>query len=306
MLEASSTRKVRNVNLGLKKVFKKNISGWVIMAPTVALFVFFIWEPLLQSIRISLYDAQGMTATKFVGFKNYIQAYHHPDFMPAIMNTFSYTIWSLIIGFLIPLILAIIINELVHAKSLFRLGIYFPSIVPGLATVLMWSFIFKPGNTGVLNVILGKFGLNPMVWLSDPKLTIPLIVVTMTWKGAGATALIYLAALQGINLELYEAATIDGASIWHRLRYVTLPGMRNLVNTLLILQVIAVFQILYEPLVMTNGGPNDASISIMQLVYKFAFEQFNYPKAAAVSVIISIFLVTLTLIYNKINKPIEA
>lgn len=286
----------------LSKVIKKNISGWMIMIPTLLLFAFFVWEPLLASIRLSLYSAKGMRTIEFVGIKNYIDVFNHPDFLPAVRNTFSYTIWSLLIGFFIPIIMAIIINEMVHAKSAFRVGTYFPNIVPGLATVLMWGFIFKPGKTGVLNILLSNFGIGPQVWLSNPKLTIPLIVITMTWKGAGATALIYLAALQGINPELYEAAIIDGAGIWHRIKHVTLPNLRNLIRTLLILQVISVFQILYEPLVMTNGGPNNASISIMQLVYKYAFEKFDYPKAASVSVIISIFLITLTLVYYKFNK----
>jgi len=283
-------------------VIKKNISGWLIMAPTLILFAFFVWEPLLASIRLSLYSAKGMRTEEFVGLKNYIDVFHHPDFFPAVRNTFSYTIWSLLIGFLVPIIMAVIINEMVYAKGLFRVGIYFPNIVPGLATVMMWAFIFRPGKTGVLNIILGNIGAQPQVWLSNPKLTIPLIVLTMTWKGAGATALIYLAALQGINPELYEAAIIDGAGIWKRIVHVTVPNLRNLIRSLLILQVISVFQILYEPLVMTNGGPNNASISIMQLVFKYAFEKFDYPKAAAVSVIISLFLVTLTAVYNKFSK----
>jgi multiple sugar transport system permease protein len=292
----------RAVKLKVPHSMKQNISGWMVMAPSIILFAFFIWEPLLASIRLSLYSAKGMRTIEFVGLKNYIDVFHHPDFLPAVRNTFSYTGWSLIIGFFVPIIMAILINEMVHAKSLFRVGIYFPNIVPGLATVLMWSFIFKPGEVGVLNILLGKLGIAPMVWLSNPKLTIPLIVLTMTWKGAGATALIYLASLQGINQELYEAAIIDGAGIWHRIKHVTIPSLRNLASTLLILQVISVFQILYEPLVMTNGGPNNASISIMQLVFKYAFEKFDYPKAAAVSVIISIFLIILTAVYNKFNK----
>lgn len=295
--------KKREVRLSVPSTIKKNISGWMVMVPSLILFAFFIWQPLLASVRLSLYSAKGTKVIEFVGLKNYIDVFSHPDFFPAVRNTFSYTIWSLVIGFLVPIILAILLNELVHAKSLFRVGIYFPNIVPGLATVLMWGFIFKPGKTGVLNILLDTVGIDPMVWLSNPKLTIPLIVITMTWKGAGATALIYLACLKGINTELYEAAIIDGAGIWQRIRHVTIPNIRNLGSTLLILQVITVFQILYEPLVMTNGGPNNASISIMQLVFKFAFEKFDYPKAAAVSVIISIFLITLTAIYNKFNKP---
>jgi multiple sugar transport system permease protein len=294
--------KKRSMKFKVSDVIRQNISGWLIMAPALILFAFFVWEPLLASIRLSLYSAKGMRTIEFVGLKNYIDVFHHPDFLPAVRNTFSYTIWSLIIGFVIPIIMAIMINEMVHAKSFFRVGTYFPNIVPGLATVLMWGFIFRPGKTGVLNILLGNLGIDPQAWLSNPKLTIPLIVITMTWKGAGATALIYLAALQGVNPELYEAAIIDGAGIWKRIVHVTIPNLRNLIRSLFILQVIAVFQILYEPLVMTNGGPNNASISIMQLVFKYAFEKFDYPKAAAVSVIISIFLITLTAIYNKLNK----
>ncbi len=302
MLELS---KKRQVKLQVPGVIRKNIGGWLVMAPTLVLFAFFIWEPVLASVRLSLYSAKGTKTIAFVGLKNYVDVFHHPDFLPAVRNTFSYTIWSLIIGFILPIVMAIIINEMVHAKSFFRVGIYFPNIVPGLATVLMWGFIFKPGPVGVLNILLSKIGIDPVVWLSNPKLTIPLIVLTMTWKGAGATALIYLASLQSINPELYEAAILDGAGIWHRIKHVTIPNLRNLASTLLILQVITVFQILYEPLVMTNGGPNNASISIMQLVYKYAFEKYDYPKAAAVSVIISIFLIGLTAVYNKVNKMQE-
>jgi multiple sugar transport system permease protein len=196
----------------------------------------------------------------------------------------------------------VIINEIRAGKSIFKTSVYIPNVVPGLAMVMLWGFMFRPGDTGILNILLGKIGIGPQVWLTNPKWTIPLIVVTMTWKGAGATTLLYIAALQGIDPELYEAAIIDGASIFKRIRYITIPCIYNLARTLLILQIIVVFQILYEPLVMTNGGPNNASISIMQLVFKFAFERFDYPRAAAVSVIISIILITLTALYFRINK----
>jgi len=234
--------------------------------------------------------------------QNYIDVFQHPDFMPALRNTFSYTIWSLIIGFFIPIILAIIINELRRGKSFIKMSVYLPNVIPGMAMVFLWAFIFRPGETGILNILLDKIGVEPQPWLTNPKMTIPLIVMVLTWKGAGATTLLYIAGLQGIDSELYEAAIIDGANIWKRLRYITIPNIYNLARILLILQVIAVFQILYEPLVMTNGGPNNASISIMQLVFKFAFERFDYPKAAAVSVIISIILVILTAAYFRINK----
>ncbi len=243
-----------------------------------------------------------MTLIQYVGIKNYVDVFRHPDFTPALINTFKYTLWSLVIGFLVPIILAIIINEIRKGKSLFKMSVYLPNIVPGMAMVLMWGFIFRPGNTGVLNVLLGHLGIGAQPWLTNPSWTIPLIVIALTWRGAGATTLIYIAGLQGIDPELYEAAIIDGAGIWHRIRHITLPNIFNLARTLLVLQIIAVFQILYEPLVMTNGGPNNASVSMMQLVYKFAFERFDYPKAAAVSVIVCVILVVLSLVYFKVNK----
>ena len=152
-------------------------------------------------------------------------------------------------------------------------------------------------------MLLNSVGLPKGAWLSSMTMAIPMIVVTMTWKGAGATTLIYLAGLQSINPELYEAAIIDGANVRQRLWHITVPQIYNLGRTLLILQIIAVFQILYEPLVMTNGGPNNASVSLMQLVFRYAFQDYHYANAAAVSVIISLILITLTLAYNKLNKP---
>ncbi|MDR3050825.1 MAG: sugar ABC transporter permease [Oscillospiraceae bacterium] len=288
----------------LRARYGRDITGWLIMLPTLILFAFFVWEPLLESIRLSLYEAQGVRLVRFTGLQNYLNIFRHPDFWPAAVNTVKYCLWSLAIGFLVPIFLAIVINEATRGKGLMRVAVYLPNMVPGLATVFLWRFLFKSGDTGFLNILVNTFGIPMQSWLASAKLVIPVIVVTMTWKSAGATALIYLAGLQGINPELYEAAIIDGAGVWGRLRSITIPNLYNLARTLLILQVIAVFQILYEPMVMTNGGPNNASISLMQLVYRFAFEtNYDYAKASALSVMISIALIALTLIYNRVNRP---
>ncbi|MCL2277503.1 MAG: sugar ABC transporter permease [Treponema sp.] len=289
--------------LRIRTGFNRNISGWLLMLPSLILFAFFIWVPLVQAVSLSLFRTSGVILREFAGLRNYVEVFAHPDFLPALRNTFTYTLWSLVIGFLVPIILAIIINEVRRGRSFIKMAIYLPNILPGIAMVFLWGFIFKPGDTGILNIILSKVGIGPQQWLSNPQWTIPLIVMVLTWKSAGATTLLYIAGLQGIDSELYEAAIIDGANIFKRLRYITIPCIFNLARTLLILQIIAVFQILYEPLVMTNGGPNNASISIMQLVFRFAFERFDYAKASAVSVIISIILIVLTLAYFKISKP---
>lgn len=280
----------------------RDLGAWLVMLPGLILFVFFIWEPLLEAIRLSLYEAKGMTLVRFVGLQNYIDVLKGPDFWPAVANTFKYLLWSLLIGFLLPMALAIGIHESVRGKGLYRTAVYLPNIVPGLATVFLWRYLFKSDAYGGLNMLLGMMGIPPQDWLNNAARVIPMIVITMTWKGAGSTALLYLAGLQGISPELYEAAIIDGANVRQRVAHVTLPQLYNLARTLLILQVISVFQVLYEPLVMTNGGPNNASISLMQLVYRYAFEKFEYSRASAVSVIVAVALILLTLVYNRVNK----
>lgn len=289
-----------------KWIFKKqDLAGWLIMLPTLILFAFFVWEPLLESVRLSLYTANSVKLQEFVGLQNYIDVIKHPVFFHALKNTFFYIIWSLIIGFFMPILMALFISETVHLKGFFRIGIYIPNVVPGIATVFIWRYFFYAGDNGVLNILLSKIGIEPMAWLSNATITIPIIICALTWRGAGATALIYIAGVSNINPELYEAATIDGAGIFQRVRHITFPSVFNLGKTLLILQVIAVFQIYYEPLVLTHGGPNNASYSIMQLVYDFAFTDYNFPKAAALSVMVCIILIILSGIYMKLTKSKE-
>lgn len=283
-----------------KPKFKKSdLSGWLIMLPSLILFAFFVWEPLIENIRLSLYSATRFELEEFVGLENYIKVFNSPDFAAAFKNTFSYTFWSLLIGYFVPIILGILISETVHFRGIFRVGVYFPNIIPGLATIWIWSYFFTPGKTGVLNILLGKIGIEPFEWLNNPHWTIPLIIVTMTWKAAGSTALIYMASISNIDPDLYEAATIDGAGIFQRIRHVTIPSIKPLAKTLLIMQIISVFQIIYEPMVMKNGGPNNASISLLMLMYRYGFRDFDFPAAAALSVIVSLILIMLSGVYFK-------
>lgn len=288
-----------------RKFTKQDLMGWLIMLPALILFAFFVWEPLLESVRLSLFSARGVELQEFVGFDNYISVFQNVDFKAAFLNTFKYIGWSLVIGFIVPIIIAVFISETVHLKGFFRTAVYFPNLMPGMAVTIMWLYFFSPGKTGVLNILLSKIGMEPSSWLTNTAWVIPLIVIALTWKGAGSTSLIYMAGISGINPEYYEAAAIDGAGVFQRIFHITIPCILSLGKTMLILQVISVFQILYEPLVLTNGGPNNASISIMQLVYRYAFEQYNYPNAAALSVVICIVLILLSGLYMKLTKKKE-
>lgn len=289
-----------------KQLIKKNIGGWLIMLFPVCLFAFFVWIPLVQNILLSFYETVGFEKKSFVWFANYIRVFQDPIFLKALINTFIYTFWSIVIGFLIPIILGLLLSEILHGKGFFRIGLYFPSIVSGIAVVIMWSYLFDPNPGAVLNALFSLFGKGPYTFLSNSAATIPLIVLTMTWRGCGSTALIYLSALQSADNALYEAARMDGAKAWHRIRYVTLPHLAPTVRMLFILQIISVFQVFYEPLVMTKGGgPNGASVSMLLLSYQYAFSKFDASASAAVGVLLSAIIIGLTLIYFRLSKKQE-
>lgn len=296
--------KKRNIKRKVK-ITKKDLFGWCILLPGVILFSFFVWIPMLTSVKLSFFSTKGFQLQEFVGFQNYINVFKHPDFLAAFRNTFVYIAWSLVIGFFTPMIVAVLVSETVLFKGFFRAAIYFPAMIPGLASTLIATFFFLGSKSGVMNILLSKLGLESQVWLSHSSWTIPIIIVLCTWRGFGGTALIYMANIGGISGDLYEAAAIDGAGYLKRVRHIILPSVMPLAKTLLILQVISVFQILYEPLVMTNGGPNNASISIMQLVYRYAFEKFDYASASAISVIICLVLVIISSVYNKVTTKKE-
>ncbi len=281
----------------------ETLKSWLIMLPGLLLMTFFVWEPLLESIRMSLYKTRNVELVRFVGLDNFISVMGKDDFTQALMNTFSYTFWSLLIGFALPILLALMIGETRRGKGFFRTAVYLPNMLPGLAVIILWSAFFSGEKSGVLNILIGKLGIPPQSYLTKAHLVIPILIVIATWKGAGATALIYMAGMAGINAELYEAAAIDGATVWQRMLHILLPAIRKLAGTLLILQIISVFQIMYEPMVLTKGGPDNASLSLMQLMWQYAFGgAMNYGKASAVAVTVTLILLVMTGIYSYFNR----
>ena len=281
----------------------ENIKSWLIMLPGLLLMTFFVWEPLFESIRMSLYKTRNVELVRYIGLDNFVSVMSKDDFLQALTNTFTYTFWSLLIGFGLPILLALLIGETRRGKGFFRTAAYLPNMLPGLAVIILWSAFFSGEKSGVLNILLGRLGVPPQSYLTNYRLVIPIIIVIATWKGAGATALIYMAGMSSINAELYEAAAIDGATVWQRVVHILLPAIRKLAGTLLILQIISVFQIMYEPMVLTKGGPDNASLSLMQLMWQYAFGgSMNYGKASAVAVIVTLILLGMTAVYSYFNR----
>lgn len=291
-MEKVSTKRKKNY----KALVKKNLLAWLIMLPSLILFAFFVWTPLIKNVILSFFSDYSFK--EFVGFKNYQALFQDVSFMAALKNTFKYIFWSLLIGFLVPMIIGFLLSEVIHAKGFFRVCIYIPCMISGIAVVFLFKNVYGDETYSILNVILKAFGGTPRKWASDPNIIIPLIVIAMTWKGAGGTALIYLSNFQQIDSSLYEAARMDGAKPLQRFARVMMPQMRNTILTLLVLQIISVFQVFYEPLVIGNwGGPLDSSMSLMLLAYKFAFNDLEFAKGAAASIFLALIILAFTLAY---------
>ena len=248
-------KKISNTSAAKRKLkLRNNIDAWMLMLPMVLVIYLFVWRPTVLGAVWSFFKMNAYTPAKFIGLANYVRVITNTQFLPILGNTVQYVIWSLIIGFLPPVIIAVMLNEVVHFRNGLRLTVYLPAVIPGVAGMLIWYFIYYPDPTGLLNMIITRLGLQPYTWLNDPKFTIPGLMIYATWKGFGGSMLLYFSALQGVSVEVYEAALIDGATPFQRIWHVTRPSLEGLLLLNLVNQIIGVFQILDLPLAITGGG----------------------------------------------------
>ena len=292
---------------------KTMLSSWLFAVPALILMYLFIWRPTVMGFVWSLFKfkTNRYEPDFFIGLKNYIEVMKDTEFIPLFINTLQYVGWSLVVGFLPPILLAVIVNEMVHFKQKIMTILYLPAVIPAIAVSLLWTQMYAPGETGLLNMILGKFGISPYQWLGDANFTILWIVVSMTWKSFPTAMLLYYSALQSVNQDLYEAATIDGAGIFQRAWFVMRPQIMGVLILNFVRQIIGVFQVMEQPLAMTGGGPtrggglSGASASLGYQLYKYGFESVRVGHAMALGTIIFVVLMLLTIFYFKLNKKLE-
>lgn len=299
----------RNFNRGLNKspvrLKKVDMAAWILCVPFILSLYFFHIRPIIIGLSYSFCEMKGFSPIGFAGLDNFISVIRDTAFIKTLINTVMYTVWSLVIGFWVPIFVAVIVNELVHFRGTLKVMMYLPCIVPSLAASLIWYFFYQPGQAGVLNQVILMFGGEPQVWLQDKNLVIPLIIISMTWRGFGSTVVFYLAALQGINQELYEAARIDGAGIIKRAKTIALPHLAPIALLMFVKQIIGIFQIQSEPMLMTGGGPNGASLSLNLQSYYYMFNYFQTERALALGTITFAILMITNIFYFRIEKKLE-
>ena len=282
-----------------------DIKAWIWLLPLVIALYLMVWRPTVMGVVWSFFKMKGYSPQEFIGLQNFIEVIRDTEFLPTMLNSVKYVVLSLIVGFIPPVIMAVMINEMVHFKNGFKLVTYLPAIIPGVAVSLMWYYMYFPDETGLLNMVLNLFGLEPYEWLMDGEFTILYIIISMTWNGAPATMLLYFSALQGINTELYEAAIIDGAGMLRKFWNITLPQLGGVLLLTFVNQIIGVFQVMEQPMAMTGGGPNNASTSVGYQIYKYGFVSGRAGHALALSVITFLILIVMTAFYFKLEKKVS-
>ncbi|MYW00522.1 sugar ABC transporter permease [Streptomyces sp. SID3343] len=298
-----SGRKVRTQSRLRRKV-TANLTAYGFLAGGLLCFALFSWYPAIRAIQLSFQRTAGQggaASTEWVGFDNFTTVFDDPEFAAAWRNTFYFTGLALVLGFVVPFLLALLINEMRHARAFFRLAVYLPVMIPPVVTALMWKWFFDPGP-GLFNELLRATHLPTSNWTNGEDTAMVSLVLVATWANMGGTVLIYLAALQGIPGELYEAAELDGANLWQRIRHVTVPQTRFIILMLMLLQIIATMQVFVEPFIITGGGPGDSTVTVLYLIYKYAFVYNNYGSACALSVLLLLLLAAFSALYLRLTR----
>lgn len=281
-------------------IWKKYMWGYLFLIPAIATFIVFLWVPITKGIVYSFFQIDFVKGNTFVGFDNYIRIFKNPDLLLSVRNTLYYMLLALVIGFWVPLATAIAISELKFFQGLARIAAYLPVVVPGVVLYGLWRWMYD--SVGPINAFLGLFGVEPISFISNGKWSMFSLVVMETWQQFGSALLIYLAGVLSIPKEWYEAAEIDGAGVWARIKYITLPSMRNLVVLMLILQLISTSQGYQSQLAMLDGGPNKATLTYALLTVKYAFTQLDYGAGTALGVLMFLVLTILGVMQYKLNR----
>ncbi|EDY45729.1 carbohydrate ABC transporter permease [Streptomyces sp. SPB074] len=280
---------------------RNDLVAALFLLPALFCFGYFAWWPVLKGLELSFQQTNLVDAAQWVGLDNFRRVFEDPLVTTAVENTLLFAGLALVIGFPIPLALALQISTVRRLPGLYRYLVYLPVMLPPVVSVLLWKAFYDP-DSGLFNAVLGLVGLGPYPWLQSTHTAMLSLVLEATWAGLGTATLIYLAALTRVPPELYEAAETDGAGIWRRAWHIALPQLRGTVLLLLLLQFIGTLQAFTEPFVMTDGGPQNATVTVLLLIYRYAFVDGDYGAASALSLLLAAALSLMSAVYLRATR----
>lgn len=285
-----------------KRSFKKYLPNYVLLLPFLFFYVSFMIYPLLQGFIISFYDWKILGEKTFIGLKNYIGLFNDPVFFSSLWHTVLFVILSTPVLVVMGFVLALLVNLPIKGQIVFRFIFFAPIVLAVSVVASVWKAVL--GNYGgMINSILQLIGVSEnILWLGVPVLAWVSIIVITLWWTAGFNMVLFLAGLQDIPEELYEAAKIDGANAWDRLWNITIPSLKRITKLVVFLQVIASFKIFSQVYLVTAGGPAGATKTIIQYIYETGFDEYRLGPAAAMSYIFFLVLLVWSLIQFRLSK----
>jgi multiple sugar transport system permease protein len=282
---------------------REAVTGYLFILPAVLGFILWTAGPMVYSFWMSLHEWDLLTSPEWVGFGNYRDMWDDPLFWKSLRVTFYFLFVSVPLFQLISFGVALLLNVRVRGISFFRTAYYLPTIVPLVASSVLWAWVFN-SEFGLLNALLRKVGISKILWLQDPTWAMPALIVMSLWV-FGGTMIIYLAGLQGIPQHLYEAAELDGAGEWNKLINITIPMMSPVIFFNLVLGLIGSLQTFTQAYVITNGGPQNSTLFYALYIYRRAFTDFKMGYASALAwVLFGIVLVFSILVFRSFGRMV--
>jgi len=274
-------------------LWRETVDGWLFILPWIMGFLVFTAGPMVASAVISMMNWEILLPPEWVGLANFVRMFRDPLFLTSLGNTVYYTFLGVPLYIIVSLLTALALNMRLRGMAIYRTIYFLPSLTPAVANALLWMWIFNP-DFGLANLLLNRVGLPGQKWLFDPQLAKPCFIIMGLW-GIGGQMVIFLAGLQGIPPELYEAARIDGANNWQSFWSITLPMLSPTIFFNLVIGIIGSFQVFTTAYIATQGGPQNATLFYVLYLYRNAFDYFKMGYASALAWALFVIVLILTL-----------
>lgn len=285
------------MNSSQKRKLRNTLTGYAFILPNLAGYTLFVFIPVIFSFFLSVMSWDGsQRPMQFVGLDNFVRIFGDRIFCGTLLHTITYALMTVLPTLVLALLLAVLLNSKIKGVAIFRTAFYFPYIASIVAVGAVWNMLFQP-DIGPVNEILKAIGIaNPPRWVVDKNWAMVAVSIVSVWKYMGYYMIVYLAALQGISSSLYEAAGIDGANGWQKLRYVTIPMLTPTTFFVLIMLTIQCFKVFDLVYVMTGGGPGNATKTLVNYIYEKAFTSWEFGPASAGAIVLFVIVLAITLV----------
>lgn len=291
----------------MKVKLRKELPYLLFILPAFIVYTVLTVIPLVQTLGLSFtnWDGYSMSNLSFTGLKNFKMVFADRSMKNALLNTCFYSIVFPLVTTVFAIPLSLVLNSGMKTKNLQRAVFFFPSVPSAIILGYLWSYILSPTGNGLLNKLLGIFGINPVMWLAVPKWAMFSVLLVNLWSVVGWHACIYLAQLQSIPTEYYEAANVDGATAWQKFRYITFPMLASAMTVSVMLLLLNSMKLYDLPFALTSGGPGTSTTLVSQIIIKTGFVEKSYGKATAMSAIFFVFIAIVSVIQLKLMKKRE-